>query len=212
MQKKENGIQFDGQLTESQLTWKERLQLSARELGNTRTLIMLGLFMALSIIVSSFRIRTPAFSISFGPLVKMYVALLFGPAAGAAYGCTLDLLQFAISNGGAPFFPGYTFTETLGVFLYGLFFYRRHISLLRVFTAKLVVIAICNLFLGTLWIAILSGGDPVHYFFYYLPVRTVKNLIQWPVDSVLFFIMAKSFARAGVSRMMASAHSHVDSH
>lgn len=187
---------------EARLSAEERFRLSARMLFCTRTLVLLGLFMALSIIVSSFRIRTPAFTISFGPLVKMYVALLFGPVAGAAYGCTLDLLQFAISSGGAPFFPGYTFTETLGIFLYALFLYRRPISLPRIFAAKLTVIVLCNLLLGTLWIAILSGGDPVHYFFYYLPLRTVKNLIQWPVDSILFFMLAKAFARAGVSRLV----------
>ena len=171
---------------------------SERELRKTRTMILLALFMALSIIVSSFRIRTPFFSITLGPLVKMYVALLFGPVTGAVYGFVLDILQFFISNRGDPFFPGYTFTETLGVFLYGLFLYRRPLRLRTVFAAKLVVIVICNILLGTLWMSILYGKS----FLFYLPPRTVKNLIQWVVDSLVFYSLAAALGRAGLTRLI----------
>lgn len=171
---------------------------SKKELGKTRTLILLAMFMALSIIISSFRIRTPFFSVSMGPLIKMYVGLLFGPVTGAAYGVTLDILQFFISNTGDAFFPGYTLTETLGVFLYGLFFYKRPLSLSRVLVAKLVVVVICNILLGTLWISIMSGKA----FLFYLPVRAGKNMIQWVVDSLVFFVIARSLERSGVTRMI----------
>lgn len=171
---------------------------SKKELGKTRTLILLAMFMALSIVVSSFRIRTPFFSVSLGPLIKMYVGLLFGPVTGAAYGFTLDLLQFFISNTGDAFFPGYTFTETLGVFLYGLFFYKRPLKLTRVLVAKLVVVVICNIILGTLWLSIMSGKA----FLFYLPARTGKNLIQWIADSLVFFVLAGSLEKTGVTRMI----------
>lgn len=176
-------------------------QDSYRELTHTKTLIMLGLFMALCIVLASFRIRTPIFTISFTALARMYVALLVGPIAGGIFGITSDLLSFALNGGGAAFFPGYTLTEGLGMFLYGLFFYRQQISLKRVLLAKFVVILICNVFLGTLWLALMAGGEILPYFQMYLPVRLVKNLIQWPVDSVLFCMLAGVFARAGVTRM-----------
>lgn len=36
-----------------------------------------------------------------------------------------DLLSFFITGGGGyPFFPGYTLTTMLGVFVYSLFFYK----------------------------------------------------------------------------------------
>ena len=171
---------------------------SERKLKKTKTMILIALFLALSIIVSSFRIRTPFFSITLGPLVKMYVALLFGPITGALYGFVLDILQFFISNRGDPFFPGYTFTETLGVFLYGIFLYRRPLKLRTVLAGKLVVVIICNILLGTLWMSILYGKS----FLFYLPPRTVKNLIQWIVDSFAFYSVAAALGRAGLTRMI----------
>lgn len=174
---------------------------SYQELTHTKTLILLGLFMALCIVMASFRIRTPIFTISFTALARMYVALLVGPIAGGIFGITSDLLSFALNSGGSAFFPGYTLTEGLGMFLYGLFFYRQQISLKRVLIAKLVVILICNVILGTLWLAIMAGGGILHYFELYMPVRLVKNLIQWPVDAILFCMLAGVFARAGVTRM-----------
>lgn len=178
--------------------WASLFGESERELKKTRTLMMLALFMALSVIVSSFRIRTPFFSITLGPLVKMYVALLFGPVTGALYGFSLDILQFFISNRGDAFFPGYTFTETLGVFLYGLFLYRRPLKLRTVFAAKLAVVVICNILLGTLWMSMLYGKS----FLFYLPPRVVKNLIQWVVDSLVFYSMAAALGRAGLTRII----------
>ncbi|MDO4438420.1 MAG: folate family ECF transporter S component [Eubacteriales bacterium] len=177
---------------------KNRFISSKNELKSTRTLIVLAMLMALSIIISSFKIRTPAFTISFGPLVKMYAGLLFGPVTGALYGFTLDILQFFIQNTGYGFFPGYTFTETLGVFLYGMFFYKKKFTITRVFVTKFIVVIICNIILGTLWKAMMSGEDIISLFFYYLPVRTVKNLIQWPVDSLIFYMIAEAMIKTGI--------------
>ncbi len=177
---------------------KKRFISSKNELRSTRTLVVLAMMMALSIIISSFKIRTPAFTISFGPLVKMYVGLLFGPVTGALYGFTLDILQFFIQNTGYAFFPGYTFTETLGVFFYGIFFYKKRFSIQRVFIAKLVVVIICNIILGTLWKAMMSGEAVIQLFFYYLPVRAIKNLVQWPVDSIIFYFIASAMIKTGI--------------
>lgn len=179
------------------------LKASRDELKKTRTLIFLALLMALTIAVSAFRIRTPFFSITLGPIVKMYTAMLFGPVAGAAFGCAKDLLQFLIDNRGDPFFPGYTFTETLGMFVYGLFFYRKPLCLGRVLLAKLVVVVLCNILLGTLWMSLLYGKA----FLFYLPPRIGKNLIQWPVDSLLFSVLAGVLGKAGLTRQIKAEES-----
>ena len=167
-------------------------------------LVTMGLFMALCIVLSHFTIRTPIFYISFTSLANMYLALLVGPIAGAIFGVASDLLKFAINSGGTTFFPGYTFTEALGFFIYGMFFYKQKITFKRVLCAKFVAIVICNVLFGTLWLAILSGVNIADYFRLYMPVRLTKNLIQWPVDSIIFCSLAGIFARAGVTRMMAS--------
>lgn len=173
---------------------------SEREMRKTRTLIIMALLMALSIVIASFRIRTPFFSISASSIVKMYAALLVGPVGGAAFGFARDLLQFFIANTGDAFFPGYTFTETLGMLLYGLFYFKRPVKFHTVLIGKLVVVIICNILLGTLWLSMMSGKA----FLFYLPPRIVKNAIQWIVDSIVFYVAAKALERAGLTRMIQS--------
>ena len=90
----------------------------------------------------------------------------------------------------------------LAAFLYGLFFYKKKLSLPRILTAKLVVIIICNIILATYWLTLLNWK---RVFLALLPARAIKNLIQWPVDSLIFFLVAKTLEQAGVFRLILHA-------
>ena len=174
---------------------------SYNELKKLRTLTALAMFMAMSLILARFSIRFPEFSLTWSPIIKMYVGMLFGPVTGAVYGCALDLLGFFINNRGDAFFPGYTFTETLGVFLYGLALYKKKLSLPRVFAIKLIVIIICNLILGTLWLAIMTGKG----FWFYLPARIPSNIFNLIAHSLVFYLIAQCLNKAGVTRLFRSS-------
>ena len=89
----------------------------------------------------------------------------------------------------------------LAAFIYGLFFYKKNLSLPRILTAKLVVIVLCNIVLGTYWLTLLNGKG----FLAILPARAIKNLIQWPVDSLIFFLVAKTLEQAGVFKLILHA-------
>ena len=52
--------------------------------------------------------------------------------------------------------------------------------------------------LGTLWLSMLYGKA----FMVLLPVRVVKNLVMWPINSALFFVVVKTMEGAGVFRMV----------
>ena len=39
-----------------------------------------------------------------------------------------------------------------------------------------------------------------------LPARAIKNLIQWPVDSLIFVLVAKTLEQAGVFRLVRCQH------
>ena len=82
--------------------------------------------------------------------------------------------------------------------IYGCAYYRKSITLFRVLVTKLVVILICNVLLNTLWLSMLYGQA----FAVLLPVRLMKNLIMWPVDSLIFFTIARTFEVAGIFRMI----------
>ena len=104
---------------------------------------------------------------------------------GLVFGAAEDLLSFFITGGGGyPFFPGYTLTTMLGVFLYALFFYKSKITLRNVFFAKLLT-NLENVLLGALWMAILSGKA------WYITASgsVIKNLVCLPFQTVLLLLM-----------------------
>ena len=79
--------------------------------------------------------------------------------------------------------------------------FSKNLSLPRILTAKLVVIVLCNIVLGTYWLTLLNGKG----FLAILPARAIKNLIQWPVDSLIFFLVAKTLEQAGVFKLILHA-------
>lgn len=82
--------------------------------------------------------------------------------------------------------------------IYGSFYYRKPLSLGRVFAAHLVVSLVCNVLLNTLCLSLLYGKA----FMVLLPPRVIKNLIMWPIDSLIFFHIAKLLEAAGIFRFL----------
>ena len=135
--------------------------------------------------------------IGFGGVVNQFVYYLFGPVAGAVYGGVLDLVKYVVKPTGA-FFPGFTLNAMLGGVLYGTILYRKPLTFRRALWADLVVALICNIFLNTLWLSMMSGKAMMVL----LPMRVLKNLITWPVDAALFYLIAKRMESLGLVRMI----------
>ena len=97
--------------------------------------------------------------------------------------------------GGIGSIPG----AMLGGVLYGTILYRKPLTFRRALWADLVVALICNIFLNTLWLSMMSGKAMMVL----LPMRVLKNLIKWPVDAALFYSDCKTEWRVlGVVRMI----------
>ena len=112
----------------------------------------------------------------------------------------MDILKYIINPSGA-FFFGFTFNAILAGVIYGAFWYKRPLSFARVMAARLVVIVVCNLLLNTLWLSMLSGKG----FLVLLGPRVLKNLIMWPVDSLVFVMVAGALERSGVLKELRKA-------
>lgn len=65
-----------------------------------------------------------------------------------------------------------------------------------------MVAVLCNILLGTLWLSMINGKG----YLALLPARAVKNLIQWPVDSLIFVLVAKTLEQAGAFRLVRRQH------
>ena len=171
---------------------------SFEEIQKPRTITVCAMFAALAVVLGYFTIALGDYiKIGFSGIPNVLVGCLFGPVAVGCFGGLLDLLKYIVKPTGA-FFPGFTLNAILGGMIYGCAYYRKSITLFRVLVTKLVVILICNVLLNTLWLSMLYGQA----FAVLLPVRLMKNLIMWPVDSLIFFTIARTFEVAGIFRMI----------
>jgi ECF transporter S component (folate family) len=168
---------------------------SAKELKKVRVLTFCAMFAALAVVLEY------ATSIDIGPYIKIgfsdipnqLVDLMFGPITGSLFAGVLDIIKFAVKPSGT-FFFGFTFNAMLAAFIYGCFYYKKPITFWRILVAKGIVALIVNVILNTLWLDMLYGKG----FFVILPARALKNLIMWPINSVIFFLISTAIERTGV--------------
>lgn len=77
--------------------------------------------------------------------------------------------------------------------LYGSILYKKPVKIWRIFLAELLVKAIVNCGLNTLWLAVMNGNA----FMAILPARVLKNMIMLPIDTMILF-----FTLTFVSRLL----------
>lgn len=172
---------------------------SYHEFKKVSTITCCAMFGAMSIILSYVAsIRVSAnLKIGFGALPNELVDYLFGPVVGAFFGGAMDVLKFILKPDGG-YMPGFTFSAMLAAFIYGMFLYKKPISLPRMLIAKFIVAVVCNIILGTYLLSTINGKG----FIALLPGRVIKNLIQWPVDSLIFYLVAKTLEKAKVFKLI----------
>lgn len=158
---------------------------AAGEVKKLRTLAVSAIFLALSSAVASVFIPLPnnlRVYFTYGP--KALCAAVIGPVSGLLFGLTGDLLGFVLHPTGG-FFPGYTLTSMMGMFLYGLGLYRKKITVRRLALTKLLVNLVCNAGLNVLWSAILCQKAWIVYF----TASLTKNLALWPVETAVLVLV-----------------------
>ena len=156
------------------------------------------MFGAISVVLGYFTLVIGDYiKIGFSSIANQFVYYLFGPVVGGAFGGALDILKYLIKPTGA-FFPGFTFGAVVAGVLYGMFLYKKQLTLRRILAAELVVSIVCNMLLGTLWLSMLYGKA----FMLLLPMRVFKNLIMWPINSMLFFTIGKALEASGIFRLL----------
>ena len=95
---------------------------------------------------------------------------------------------------GAVFFRDSRFNAILAGIIYGTFLYQRPLTFKRTLAVHFIVIMVCNVFLNTLFLSMMSGKGILAL----IPMRLVKNMIMWPIDTALFYLIAKKMEDAGI--------------
>ena len=170
----------------------DRMKESLHELKSVRVLTCCGLMAALAIalnFVASIDLG-PYIRIGISGLPNQVVSFLFGPAVGAIFGAMLDIIKFLIKPTG-PFFPGFTLSAALNGLIYGIFVYRKPLTVKRVLLAQLLIKIFVNIGLNTLWLKILYDKAILAI----LPGRLISNAVMLPIDTFLMFIILKMVER-----------------
>lgn len=151
---------------------------AASELRSLRRLTLAALVAAITIVISGLFIPVgDNLRIYFTFLVSCVGCAVYGPLMGMLVGAATDTLSFIIFGGGA-YFPGYLISEMMIGLVYGLFLYRKRITVLRLAVMKLIHNVFINIFLGSVWSAMLYSKG----FYYYLGQSVVKNIVLLPIE------------------------------
>ena len=169
------------------------------ELKRLRSLTFLAVMGALALALEAVASLDlgPYISIGFSGLPNQLVDLLLGPSAGGLFAGAMDVLKYLIKPAG-PFHFGFTFDAMLAAFIYGCSYYGRPVTLRRIFITKLIVTVVVNMALGTMWISLLYGRA----FMVLLPSRALKDLLVWPVESMIFDTLALALEDAGIYKLL----------
>lgn len=147
---------------------------------NTKSIVFVGVFVALSIVLTRFlSFQLPFLRISFGFLPIALSAILFGPLTGGITGALADVIGFAVAGQGN-FFPGFTLSAFLAGAIYGFFLHRKQKNIVSITAAVVIITVFIDMLLNTLWISILLKKA----FMAYLPLRALKAVLWLPVQVI----------------------------
>ena len=173
---------------------------------SVRTLTLLGLLIALHVVLSRVTAITitPTLRISFGFLPLALTGWLLGPLWGAAVAAAGDVLGLMLSGSGG-WLPWLTVIAALRGAIYGWFLYQRKANLLRILIGLFVESLICNVILNSLalyWMGYVAHGTA---FWPWLGTRALKNLAQWPVNTVMLLALMKALEKLPSSLLKGDA-------
>ena len=156
---------------------------------NTSSLVMMGLFIALEIVLSRF-VSISAWNIKIGfafvPLI--IAAIKLGPINAGIVGALAYFLGAILFPIG-PYFPGFTLTSFLSGVTFGVCLHRKQ-SFSRILTAVAIKQFILSLFLNTICISILYGAPYKALFI----TRIMQCIIIAPVEIITINLISKTVA------------------
>ena len=175
------------------------MKSSADELKSVSTVSVAGMLVAISIVLSFLRVViSSVLEISFAFLPLAAGGLLYGPVVGGIMGILSDVLGYFIRPNG-PFFPGFTLNALISGLLYGLFLYKKPVTLKRVIIVSALITILINLLLNSLWLSMMYGKA----FVVLLTARIVKNVVMFPINTALLMVLLKFIERFRIQGRLA---------
>ncbi|HYF82522.1 MAG TPA: folate family ECF transporter S component [Clostridia bacterium] len=156
-------------------------------MSKTKTIAFVGLLVAIEIIFTRFlSFQTPIIRIGFGFIPIAFSAIMFGPAIGGLTAAIADVVGMIVFPKSA-YFPGFTLSAFLSGAIYGLFLYRKPVTVLNVSKSVLLITILVDLGLNTLWLSMITGKAALVL----LIPRVYKSLIMLPVQIAAIQVLWK---------------------
>ena len=156
-------------------------------MSKTKTIAFVGLLVSIEIIFTRFlSFQTPIIRIGFGFIPIAFSAIMFGPLVGGLTGALADVLGMIIFPKSA-YFPGFTLSAFLTGAIYGVFLYRKRITIANVSKSVILITLLVDLGLNTLWLSMITGNAALVL----LVPRIYKSLIMLPIQVVTINVLWK---------------------
>lgn len=163
-----------------------------KNLKNTRTLILLSFFIALSIVVSRFfSITTLDRKIGFGFVVTALMCSIFNPSLSVLAAVIIDVVSNLLFPSAGGFYPPFILTKIAAALIYSFFFYRKNITRKNIVLECITNSLVTSLFLNTLWVSQLTGNP----FKVQFMIRIPSMAINFVVHTIVLLIILPKLAR-----------------
>ena len=164
----------------------------------TKNLTLAAMLVALQVILNKLSIGDPAvLKFSFGFIATALIGYCLGPWIGGWSMVVSDIISNTILNSGSLFFPGFTLSAFISGVIAGMFLYQQRISWQRILIYEIFQILLTNVIGTTLWLYLmsLSSSSTGHTFMALLFIRLPKELITWPIETLLVLVILRQLSR-----------------
>lgn len=161
---------------------------SASEFRKVSVIASAAMLSAVGALLQFFTIPISDFiQIPFVFIAYIIAGIMYGPAVSGAVSVAVDILKFLIKPTGA-FFPGFTLSSFLTGTIYGIAFYKKKPTFLRIVITQLVIDIFVHIVLNTLWLTMMYNKAATVL----LPMRILKTFALFPFEIVIVFTVAKT--------------------
>ncbi|MGM0123400.1 hypothetical protein IGI37_000766 [Enterococcus sp. AZ194] len=152
-----------------------------------RMIAIMGLLIAMMVVLSQvlgFELQFIKITFTFVP--ELIMGLLFGPlwtGIGAAIADVIGMMLFPK----AAFFIGFTINAFIGGVVYGLYFHKKEVTLMRAFLCTLTNTLLISLILTPLWLSMMYNVSLTSWAIW--SPRLVKVAIMLPVETIMLYMV-----------------------
>lgn len=173
---------------------------AAANLKDVRMVALAAMIVALRALCKMLEIPiAPGLNINVAALFNSVGAMVYGPVVGVVGAIVSDPLGYLLHPDG-PYFLPFMLTDMSSSFIFGLFFWRRQLTVSRTMTAKFTVNMVSNVILTSAimkwYYLIFYGVEKAEAYNLINLTRIVKNLVMFPIEAILIAVVLGALSPA----------------